>query len=93
MIFENPNGVPMSNGRNFHMQVAPGEVANRIIVVGAHKRAESIATLLDNSTETIKVCSNRGFMTITGNFLGVRVSIVAIGMVISFMTLYHIPYT
>jgi uridine phosphorylase len=86
MIFENPNGVPMANGRNFHMQVAHGEVANRVLVVGAQKRAEKIATLLDEGSETVRITSNRGFTTITGRYNGVQVSIVSIGMVGAIVT-------
>lgn len=28
-VYENTNGMPMSNGKNLHMEIGPGEIANR----------------------------------------------------------------
>jgi uridine phosphorylase len=54
-------------------------VANRILTVGDKKRALNIAAHLTDPSEVIE--SSRGFVTISGTFEGIPVSIVAIGMV------------
>lgn len=97
-LYENTNGMPMSNGRNLHMQAAHGEgkklklsiisnlftpllVSNRLITVGAFARAEIIADMFDKDQPQTRVSSSRGFLTITGHYKGVRVTVVGIGMV------------
>jgi uridine phosphorylase len=60
------------------MDVGPGDVANRVLTVGAVQRAEKIAAFFD--TRTSVVSSSRGFTTITGTYKGVTISIVSIGM-------------
>ena len=57
------------------------KVANRIITVGDHSRAKVLAELLDQAPSPYVVQSERNFLTITGRYKGVPVSIVAIGMV------------
>jgi len=42
-VYENTNGVPLCNGKNLHMDVGLGDIANRIITVGSESRAEKIA--------------------------------------------------
>jgi uridine phosphorylase len=54
-------------------------VANRVLSVGDAGRAERIAALLDAGSARI-VRSSRGFVTHTGTFNGVAVSIIATGM-------------
>ncbi|TFK24595.1 uridine phosphorylase [Coprinopsis marcescibilis] len=66
--------------RVYHLGLRPGEVANRIITVGSPSRAEGIAKLLDKDLQPFVLSSERGFLTITGRFNGVPVSIVSIGM-------------
>lgn len=56
-------------------------VSNRVITVGTTSRAEIIASFFDTNPEPIKIQSSRGFLTITGYYQGVRISVVAIGMV------------
>lgn len=87
-MYENTNGMPMANGKNLHMEVGFGDIANRIITVGAVSRAEKIATFLDKDAPTKTITSHRGFTTITGEYKGVPVSIVAIGMGPSMMDFF-----
>eukprot|EP01032_Pedospumella_encystans_P011311 gene11311-13157_t len=87
-IYTNPNGVPLCNGKNLHMEVGFGDIANRVITVGSEHRAEKIAEYLDASPAPKKISSGRGFTTITGYFKGVNVSIVAIGMGPSMMDFF-----
>ncbi|KAG1139424.1 hypothetical protein G6F37_009616 [Rhizopus arrhizus] len=73
-----------SEGKVYHMSVRLGEVANRILTVGDHVRARRIAKYLDSEEESghplFEQSSQRGFLTITGRYKGVPVSIIAIGM-------------
>lgn len=85
-IYENTNGMPMSNGKNLHMETGIGELASRIITVGHAQRAEKISHFLDRKTHSIT--SSRGFTTITGYYNGVHVSIVSIGMGPSMMDFF-----
>ncbi|KAI7903983.1 nucleoside phosphorylase domain-containing protein [Cokeromyces recurvatus] len=70
--------------RVYHISVKVGEVANRVITVGDHVRARRIAKLLDSEEECghpiFEKQSQRGFLTITGRYKGVPVTIMAIGM-------------
>ncbi|KAA1084906.1 hypothetical protein PGTUg99_004325 [Puccinia graminis f. sp. tritici] len=66
--------------RTYHVALKHGEVANRILTVGDHVRARRIAKFLDQSPKVFELTSQRGFTTFTGCYLGVPVSIVAIGM-------------
>jgi len=50
------------------------------VTVGAPSRAKALALLLDERPEPFKIASERGFLTITGRYKGVPVSIVSIGM-------------
>ncbi|KAF8181593.1 nucleoside phosphorylase domain-containing protein [Pholiota molesta] len=66
--------------RVYHLGVRPGEVANRIITVGTPSRARTIASLLDAQPKLFELSSERQFMTITGCYKGIPISIVSIGM-------------
>ncbi|KAL0959207.1 hypothetical protein HGRIS_014487 [Hohenbuehelia grisea] len=66
--------------RVYHLGLRPGEVANRIITVGSPSRAETIALLFDAQPKPFRLSSERGFLTITGRYQGVPVSVVSIGM-------------
>ena len=50
------------------------------ITVGSASRAESIASFLDPEPKTFRLCSERGFITITGRYKTIPISIVSIGM-------------
>ncbi|TCD60718.1 hypothetical protein EIP91_009639 [Steccherinum ochraceum] len=62
--------------RVYHLGIKAGEVANRIVTVGAPSRAERIATYLDPSPRPFVLNTERGFLTITGRYKGTPVSIV-----------------
>ncbi|KDQ51364.1 hypothetical protein JAAARDRAFT_199196 [Jaapia argillacea MUCL 33604] len=66
--------------RVYHLGLRSGEVANRIITVGSPPRADAIAVHLDAQPKPFRLFSERGFLTITGRFKGVPVSICSIGM-------------
>ncbi|CAB4493161.1 unnamed protein product [Rhizophagus irregularis] len=85
---ENAN-FPMSDkGRVYHVEVKRGEVANRIITVGDHTRAEEFAQYLDKDSPLFRLSSARGFLTITGKYKGVPISIIAIGMGLPMMDFF-----
>lgn len=65
-----------------------GQVANRVVTVGDPVRAERIALLLDQEPKPFKLASHRGFLTITGKYQGVPVSIIAIGMGFAMMDFF-----
>lgn len=58
------------NWRAYHTQ----------ITVGSPSRAERIASFLDASPPPARLATERGFLTITGRYQGVPLSIVSIGM-------------
>ncbi|EFC49908.1 predicted protein [Naegleria gruberi] len=68
------------DGRTYHLDLAKGMIANRIITVGDIARAEKYAGFLDKDSITLRHQSARGFYTITGKYKGKDVSIVGIGM-------------
>ncbi|TFL00369.1 purine and uridine phosphorylase [Pterulicium gracile] len=68
------------DGRVYHLGIRSGEVANRIITVGSPSRARTISTHLDALPTPFVLSSERGFLTITGRYKGIPVSIVSIGM-------------
>jgi uridine phosphorylase len=67
-------------GRTYHVEIGPGEVANRIITVGERGRADEIKSYLDADFPITERVSHRQFVTITGRYKGVDVSIISIGM-------------
>ncbi|KAF8839768.1 purine and uridine phosphorylase [Paxillus ammoniavirescens] len=69
-----------ADGRVYHLGIKYGEVANRIVTVGSISRAQDIAKHFDSSPKPFSLHSERGFLTITGRYQGVPVSIVSIGM-------------
>ncbi|KAJ2746089.1 hypothetical protein GGI20_001641 [Coemansia sp. BCRC 34301] len=75
-----------SDGRTYHVETRPGEVANRIITVGDPQRARIMAQHLDKIL--FSHSSHRGFLTITGLYQSLPVSIVAIGMGSSMMDFF-----
>jgi uridine phosphorylase len=84
------------DGRVYHLGLKTGEVANRIVcpnifaqenltdrfqvAVGHPSRALIIAEHLDKTPVPFKLTSERGFVTFTGRYKGVPVSIVSTGM-------------
>ncbi|KAJ7158120.1 nucleoside phosphorylase domain-containing protein [Mycena filopes] len=66
--------------RVYHLGLRPGEVANRIVTVGSPSRAHTVASHFDPVPKPFELASERGFLTITGRYKGVPVSVVSIGM-------------
>ena len=78
---KNANFPQDAEGRVYHINVKYGEVANRILTVGDHVRARAISKWLDSEEEAghplFIHTSQRGFLTITGRYKGVPVTILA----------------
>lgn len=66
-----------SKQKEFHIDVAKGEVGKYVILPGDPGRCEQIAQYLDNP---IKVASNREYVTYTGELEGVKVSVTSTGI-------------
>jgi len=67
-------------GRVYHLGVKRGEVANRILSVGDPKRADLIASLLDEPVKNFVWPSPRGFIIYTGLKNGTPITVIATGM-------------
>lgn len=63
--------------RQYHIQVAEGEVGRYVILPGDPGRCEKIARYLDSPE---KIASNREFVTYTGRLLGEKVSVTSTGI-------------
>lgn len=63
--------------RQYHIQVAPGEVGRYVLLTGDPGRCKQIAEHLDNP---VFVATNREFTTYTGTLDGVRVSVISTGI-------------
>ncbi len=75
--FESAERVRDATGRQYHIGLAPGEIAPWIILVGDPKRARRLAGLFD----TIELeRSNREYLTLTGTHQGLRVTVMGTGM-------------
>lgn len=61
------------------------EVNNRIIVVGESERASRLASLLENVN---RISSSRGFITYSGLYKTVPISVVFIGMGLAMMDFF-----
>ncbi|KAJ7620951.1 nucleoside phosphorylase domain-containing protein [Roridomyces roridus] len=66
--------------RVYHLGLRPGEVANRIVTVGSPSRARAISAHFDEQPKPFELASERGFLTITGRYKGVPISVISIGM-------------
>lgn len=66
-----------AEGRQYHIALAPGEVARHIILVGDPERARRVAAMFDR-VELER--TNREYVTITGVHQGLRVSVMGTGM-------------
>lgn len=75
--YRNANFPVDEAGRTLHLGCKPGELANRILSVGSMDRALLIADNLDGPEgQKFQHLSGRGFLSITGLYEGVPVSIV-----------------
>ncbi|EST09522.1 Nucleoside phosphorylase domain protein [Kalmanozyma brasiliensis GHG001] len=79
-VLSNANFPQDAQGRTYHVATCAGQVANRIITVGDQVRAHRIAKSFDGGAPLFTFNSQRNFLTLTGTFHGVPISIVAIGM-------------
>jgi len=69
-----------SEGHVYHVGLKKGELANRIIIVGDKSRATIVSKHFDNPDKTWTFESSRNFVTFTGKYKGLPVSVVSIGM-------------
>lgn len=63
--------------RQYHIQVAPGEVGRYVILPGDPKRCEKIAAYFENPR---LIADNREFVTYTGALYGEKVSVTSTGI-------------
>ncbi|MDR1800514.1 MAG: uridine phosphorylase [Lachnospiraceae bacterium] len=63
--------------RQYHIQVAKGEVGRYVILPGDPKRCEKIAAHFDNP---VMIADNREYVTYTGELEGVKVSVTSTGI-------------
>ena len=63
--------------RQYHIQIAKGEVGRYVIMPGDPKRCVKIAQYLDNP---VLIADNREFITYTGTLDGVKVSVTSTGI-------------
>src|SRR3989338_4256231 len=75
--FHSAEIVKTAEGRQYHIGLAPGEVAPFILLCGDPARVEKAASLMD---EVGKETSHREYVTVTGKYKGVPVSVMATGM-------------
>jgi len=65
------------DGSIFHLSLLPGDISDKIIIVGDPGRVDMLASLLNN----IRVRKeNREFRTVTGNFEGNEITIISSGI-------------
>ena len=64
-------------GRQYHIQVAKGEVGRYVIMPGDPKRCVKIAEYLD---DPVLIADNREYVTYTGTLDGVKVSVTSTGI-------------
>lgn len=73
---------PMSSeGQVYHLAIANGQCANRIVQAGSAARIKEFSMLMDALPAPFESVSSRGFTVITGRYKGVPVSLIASGMV------------
>ena len=72
-----PSEVVAHGGRVYHLGLAPGELAERIILVGDPARALRVAARFDKLEHEVR---EREFVTLTGTFQGRRLSVMGTGI-------------
>ena len=77
MHYESAERVRDAEGRQYHIGLAPGEVARHILLVGDPERAHRVASLFDKVELERR---NREYVTVTGEHKGLRVSVMGTGM-------------
>ncbi|MDC1106931.1 nucleoside phosphorylase [Prolixibacteraceae bacterium] len=76
-IFKPSELIINPDGTVFHLHLLPGDIANKILLVGDPGRVRLVASLFD-SIEFEK--ENREFVTITGTYKGERFTVVSTGI-------------
>jgi uridine phosphorylase len=71
---------PVFDNKMMHLLTQKGDIANRVLICSEEKTAWRMARFFDNPAEVIKVVSTRHFVTYTGLFEGVPISVIASGM-------------
>ncbi|MSZ62787.1 MAG: uridine phosphorylase, partial [Actinobacteria bacterium] len=66
-----------ANGKQYHVQLAPGDVGRYVLLPGDPGRCEPIAALFDDAK---LVASNREYVTYTGYLDGEKVSVTSTGI-------------
>lgn len=67
-----------ADGKQYHLETSPGDLAPHCLLVGSPERAEMIAKTMFRMSH--KVGDHRGLKSITGEYDGVPVSVVTTGM-------------
>lgn len=75
--FKSAEVVADHEGRQYHIGCKPGDVAPYILMCGDPKRAHRVAGYFDNMREPI---TSREYVTITGEYKGVPITVMATGM-------------
>lgn len=75
--FKSAELVSTAEGRQYHIGLAPGEVAPNILLCGDPSRAHRVAGYFEERSEPI--CS-REYVTITGTYKGLPMTVMATGM-------------
>lgn len=75
--FQSAEVVKTADGRQYHIGIAPGEVAPFILMCGDPARVKLVAGFFDKIECE---CSYREYLTITGKYKGIPISVMATGM-------------
>lgn len=60
-----------------HLRVLPGDMASRAVLVRRPEQVEELATVLDGAEDRAR---GRGYLTVSGRFAGVDVSLLSVGL-------------
>ncbi|MBI4211030.1 MAG: nucleoside phosphorylase [Deltaproteobacteria bacterium] len=75
--FQSAEIVATKEGRQYHIGLAPGEVAPYILLCGDPARVERVAKYFDDASEPI---TSREYVTVTGKYQGIPMTVMATGM-------------
>lgn len=66
-----------TDDRQYHVEVAPGEVASTVLMPGDTERVDKIVSLWDESEE---IANHREYRTVTGTYEGAPISVTSTGI-------------
>ncbi len=72
-----PSELPAPGGRVLHLGLAPGEIADRVVLVGDPARALRVAARFERIDHDVR---RREYVTLTGRLRGERVSVIGTGI-------------